>query len=591
MTVKEALLFYHKQGLPVIPLKIFIDETGKYKKVPVIKKWEQYQNQIPSLKETNNWFEKLSFNGIGLIMGKISGITLVDFDNYKKEKLFFELPPTIQSRTISGGNHYFYKYQQGLTNSTKSVNYIDIKNDGGYAVIPPSEGYEWLNADYLDVKKLAVFPKNLYLKLTTGKKKKQTTSWEDFFQPVRNEGERNTAAMQGAGILLVNNSLTTKYINIAWRKLVQWNQEQCNPPLDEQELESCFNNTLQREQKSRSKESSTNIQRFFDFPIYTNKGLEIKSVGQILADTNKGIDWVVEKLVPTQSITLIFGKSSVGKSYFMLSIIKAILEHRGFLDKFKTSPANILYIGEDPHHVIGQRIKQLAIQDDFNYAQAVDLGFSLDSTSGINNLLEQIRGFDLVIFDPLRDFMIGDENSSEVMSRVHNNLKIINSHGITVIVIHHEGKIQEGLGYGGLDAPRGSSVITDMAQSTIRLKPQKDNTILLSQPKLKVDLAIKDIVLLRPDFSNHSNGDFKILQRKEKIPTTEKVKKFILQLLEKEGELQQKDIKEKVSTAKVGSKTTAIDALSNLEMKEAIKVRPDGPRKYYSLPTGNSAKN
>jgi RecA-family ATPase len=97
---------------------------------------------------------------IGVPTGSPSGISVVDIDvndgkagaewlNTNKERLGV----TKIVQTQSGGWHYYYKHEDGITNKAGISRCIDIRGTGGYIIAPPSRGYKYLNDE-----ELAEFP-------------------------------------------------------------------------------------------------------------------------------------------------------------------------------------------------------------------------------------------------------------------------------------------------------------------------------------------------------------------------------------------------------------------------------------------------
>jgi Bifunctional DNA primase/polymerase, N-terminal/Primase C terminal 1 (PriCT-1) len=80
---------------------------------------------------------------IGMPTGSWSDCFVVDEDRPKAvEELERELPETLIIRTPSGGRHFYFKHVDGLTNSPGALpEGIDIRGEGGYVIVPPSEGY------------------------------------------------------------------------------------------------------------------------------------------------------------------------------------------------------------------------------------------------------------------------------------------------------------------------------------------------------------------------------------------------------------------------------------------------------------------
>jgi Bifunctional DNA primase/polymerase, N-terminal/Primase C terminal 1 (PriCT-1) len=81
---------------------------------------------------------------IGMPTGKRSGVFVVDVDRLEAlGELPEELPKTRKVSTPSGGLHYSFNYVEGITNRTGALpDGIDIRGEGGYVILPPSDGYK-----------------------------------------------------------------------------------------------------------------------------------------------------------------------------------------------------------------------------------------------------------------------------------------------------------------------------------------------------------------------------------------------------------------------------------------------------------------
>ena len=131
----DYAMAYHRAGLSIIPCK-------KDKK-PLLTSWKVYQERVPTEEEVRGWWEKWPNANIGLITGKISGITVLDLDGPEGiNTASIEIPseyfdtPTVH--TPGGGMHLWYKYKEGMGNATRILPGIDIRGDGGYVIVPPS---------------------------------------------------------------------------------------------------------------------------------------------------------------------------------------------------------------------------------------------------------------------------------------------------------------------------------------------------------------------------------------------------------------------------------------------------------------------
>ena len=145
---KEALR-YAARGIPVFPLA-----AGT--KVPT-------KNSHGHLDASKNEFvlrvywEDEPRGNVGMPTGVKSGLIIIDEDPRKGgDASSLNLPPTLTVSTPQGGRHFYFKHPgAGLKvpcdTTGKLGPGIDVKGEGGYAVLPPSRlsaggKYAWVNA-------------------------------------------------------------------------------------------------------------------------------------------------------------------------------------------------------------------------------------------------------------------------------------------------------------------------------------------------------------------------------------------------------------------------------------------------------------
>lgn len=149
-TVCEWAWAYRKMGWNAVPLY-------NYTKIPSgieifnadfgwLPGWKELEGRQATEEEFVRWFgtkeqppSKMP-TGVGLITGAISKIVVVDEDSYKGDGMKFEFTSPFRAQTARGGRHHFFKYVEPIKTSgfRKGVN-IEIKSDGGFLVLPPSE--------------------------------------------------------------------------------------------------------------------------------------------------------------------------------------------------------------------------------------------------------------------------------------------------------------------------------------------------------------------------------------------------------------------------------------------------------------------
>lgn len=229
-------------GYSVIPI-------GKDKR-PLLKSWKEFQTKAADDAQIEKWWEMWPEANIGIVTGKVSGITVVDVDTYKggERKKF---PPTFTVKTGNGGFHLYYQYQEGLTVSANAYPQhpgVDIRSDGGYVVAPYS------TTSYLDkgvqrggsyeVEK-NIIPRPFPIALFASKKKRTLSDTVGV-----SEGGRNDSIASFIGRLLVSSN-ERDWEKECWPATVRANKTY-QPPLTERELRTTFDSILKKEKTRRA---------------------------------------------------------------------------------------------------------------------------------------------------------------------------------------------------------------------------------------------------------------------------------------------------------------------------------------------------
>ena len=123
-------LDYHELGLAIIPCE------GKAPKVS----WKKYQTKAPSIATIYRWIKLFPTANIGLITGKISGITVIDCDdpNLSLAELEAEFGESkFVVSTPRGGRHLYYSFNCEAS-KTGYKKKIDVRGEGGLIIAPYS---------------------------------------------------------------------------------------------------------------------------------------------------------------------------------------------------------------------------------------------------------------------------------------------------------------------------------------------------------------------------------------------------------------------------------------------------------------------
>jgi archaellum biogenesis ATPase FlaH len=161
----------------------------------------------------------------------------------------------------------------------------------------------------------------------------------------------------------------------------------------------------------------------------------------------KEVRWLVEGIIPEESAIAISGEEGVGKTLFALSLAKALSDGREFLGR-RVWVTPVLYLGLDVSQVTLQtyiRMMRWIPDDDFRilttWTGEKMQPPMLDDPKGMECLYRLAKKYrPVMIFDTLRDFFEGEENSSTETKPVVDAIRRLRSLGATVIVLVHPPK-------------------------------------------------------------------------------------------------------------------------------------------------------
>lgn len=222
--------------------------------------WKEFQDHLADEKTIRGWWANFPKAMIGLATGKLSGITIIDFDqkNGGLETLkTLNLPPTLTVQTPGGGFHYYYKYNPILPQTQNILPGVDIRNDGGFAVAAGSVREDGVYQPVLwgietfEHSQMAEFPNECFAQFNY-KKDKTNGEWKKYLSGV-GVGNRNGSAASVVGALL--NRFPPEEWAIAWELITGWNMKN-KPPLDERELITVFKSIAKYASKSWEQKSN-----------------------------------------------------------------------------------------------------------------------------------------------------------------------------------------------------------------------------------------------------------------------------------------------------------------------------------------------
>jgi len=233
-------------GYSVIPV-------GKDKK-PLLNSWKKYQTTPATEEEIEKWWEMWPDANIGIVTGKVSGISVIDLDTQGKKETATSItlfPATFTVRTGNGGYHLYYQYQKGLTVSANAYPQypgLDIRSDGGFVVAPYSttdylKDGKRVGGEYSIIENMEPVP--FPIKMFASGKGKRTLSSKIGV----GKGGRNDSITSFIGQLL-HSAPETEWESEVWPAVERANRTY-SPPLPPTELRTSFESIVKKEQARR----------------------------------------------------------------------------------------------------------------------------------------------------------------------------------------------------------------------------------------------------------------------------------------------------------------------------------------------------
>jgi len=309
MMLKSALWYRTQKNFSVIPIK-----TDGSKKPEV--EWTEWEKELPSEQQIRKWWAKWPKANIGIITGKVSGITVMDFDWYKlspEERVQYEkdFPKVFTPTAFSPrkGEHRYFEYNPELPTKNGVLKALDIKNDGGYVIAPPSENgngkYQWYERAKISDTTLHSVPKEVLTlikhSLSFNSISNNSISIYKGALPPRainlNEGTRDETLFHIANCL-VKGGMPEDEIE----QLLVFIGDRCNPPYPQKDIQIKIKSALQRSKVSE-KSISEEVREFISVTKGNFRVTDVEHwVTGVTNKSNKAILMALHRLVKDEKI-------------------------------------------------------------------------------------------------------------------------------------------------------------------------------------------------------------------------------------------------------------------------------------------------
>lgn len=361
----DAAIEYASKGMAVFPVK----PKGK---TPLT--LNGVKDATTNFEQIEKWWTRNPTANIGIACGAPSGgLLVVDLDEkdngvsgsdslneWERENGF--LPDSARSLTGSGGVHILYRLNGTTKNRVNLLDGVDIRADGGYIVAPPSihpngNRYEWeYSPDDTDIADADETVKKL---LDFGKEAEP----DKFVMPDKvGKGQRNDTIYKLA-CSLQSRGLSDRII---MNTCLDSNEEQCDPPLDEDEVKKIVESALKHD---------------------------------------KG---TIKNYQPLPEIDLLFITDSKGNRKIRQcaeNVVRVILNDSKLAGKIKedTFGHRLIYFGQLPWRKKGDTFGEWSDKDDAALESYLDINY------GLRNKNDYLNGFNMALleneYNPLVGFL------------------------------------------------------------------------------------------------------------------------------------------------------------------------------------------
>ena len=186
---------------------------------------------------------------------------------------------------------------------------------------------------------------------------------------------------------------------------------------------------------------------------------------------DKKIEYIFEKFIIKNDITMIVSRPGVGKSLMALALCNMLLDAK----KVK----RVFYLDGDNSHITIKSRNIDLVKDKFGNRLNYFIELSdLDLYRIITELKKKDLADFLIIFDSIKNFIIGDRNSHKDVTDMMNILKELRNNGATIIFLHHQNKLNKDFN----SAFAGSSAFMEDISLAYELKRNDDKQTYIFHP-------------------------------------------------------------------------------------------------------------
>ena len=406
-----------------------------------------YKDASCHIGKIEDWYKRYPGCNWGMPTGKKNNRTVLDIDPRNGGHISierFDLPETPYVKTGGGGWHYHLKYSEKAKNGSNIIAPgIDIKNDGGYVLVPPSKTvkeYIW-NDEQLE---FAEVPEWMW----SEKYEKLTEKFQIPDGPIP-EGQQDEILFRLVCSLKYK-KMPPGIIREALKAIIN-DKDKCpqkkDNPFTEKDIERWIKSAFKYPETEKEEKKKP------DAIIYLNP----VSVLDFKKKDIPPIEWHIKGIIQKRGRTMISAKEGMGKSFVTLNMLSAVCcGEEKFLNKFEIQQdrPNALYIDfELGESALQHRLKSMGEKTTLKnlFVQSIYGWEILDES--YQTALEQIienNQIKILAFDPLGNLWSGDENKRMEVKKVTDYLDfIMDKFGTSILITHHWRKATQHFKDGG----------------------------------------------------------------------------------------------------------------------------------------------
>jgi hypothetical protein len=435
--LRDAALKYAKKGFSVIPVSFI--------KRPLVD-WKRYQDEIASSETIEVWWRQFPLANVGIITGKISGISVVDIDprNGGTNELLKDCN-TPNCTTGGGGAHYYFQNTE-YTKSIKDIYPgIEIRAEGNFVVAPPSKSdkgsYIWnLSIDDVPLAPLPEFLKEEIQKHTQKRMKLERVINNKFFQKI-SQGNRNDAFTRFAGQLF---AIYPKeyWDNSCFEIAKMYNESKLDPPLSSEELTKTF-------ESIKSKEAVKKKNTIIISPPGTSLEMDVVETNSFVLtpwteyvnQNGDGEQYIIEKILKPGCLAVLGGHGKSGKSTLAIHVLNCIRTGKDFIYPTKKLPVIYINYEMSPDYLRGIIKDVMSDSPDGESASIINYPNAELKLEELENLLKNQPTPGVCVIDSFRGAFAldgDDENKAGIVGGILRKAENIARRTMwTILMIHH----------------------------------------------------------------------------------------------------------------------------------------------------------